>query len=402
MNLPMLTFIIVFLTLFSGLNFYIGWRGWQAFGRFFPAGYDAVYWIAFALLAFSYLLGRLGNKYLPESLSVGLSVIGAYWLAAMVYLVLSLVAIDLVRLANSWLHFLSAGTRNLAPLTGLAVVLLVAGIVGYGAWNSRQPRLTHYDITINKPAGELRELYAVMVSDIHLGNIIHNGRLIDMTDRINSLNPDIILLPGDIIDENIGPFVEQRMPDTFRQLKSKYGIYAVFGNHEYIGGHADEAKELLEGAGVTVLRDEVREVAGSFYVAGRDDHAKNSFGGAGRLPLAQVLDGADRSLPLILLDHQPSQLAEARSQGVDLQLSGHTHRGQLFPFNLVTGRIFETDWGYLRQGDYQIVVSCGFGTWGPPIRTGNHPEIVDLTIRFQEPPWGKGDRPGFYNPRLPN
>ncbi|OPX84090.1 MAG: putative metallophosphoesterase [Pelotomaculum sp. PtaB.Bin104] len=386
MNIQMLAFLTVFLTLFAGLNFYIGWRGWQAFGRLIPTGYGAVYWIAFALLAFSYLLGRIGNKYLPESLSVGFSVTGAYWLAAMDFFVLSLVAIDLVRLANRWLHFLPREAQYLPPITGLAVVLLVAGIVGYGAWNSRHPRLTHYDITINKPASGLKELHAVMVSDIHLGNIIHNGRLIAMTDQVNSLNPDIILLPGDIIDENIGPFVEQRMPDTFRRLKARYGIYAVFGNHEYIGGHADEAQDLLQEAGVTVLRDEVREVAGSFYVAGRDDRSKTRFGGTGRKQLSEVLAGIDQSLPLILLDHQPSQLAEARSMGVDLQLSGHTHRGQLFPFNLVTRRVFDTDWGYLRQGDYQILVSCGFGTWGPPIRIGNHPEIVDLTIRFQIAP----------------
>lgn len=94
------------------------------------------------------------------------------------------------------------------------------------------------------------------------------------------------------------------------------------------------------------------------------------------------MEGLDRSLPVILLDHQPSHLEEAREQGVDLQLSGHTHQGQLFPFNLITKRIFATDWGYLRQGDFQIIVSSGYGTWGPPIRIGNHPEIVDITIHF--------------------
>lgn len=383
MKIQMLTFLTVFLTIFMGLNYYIGLRGWQAFGRFIPTGYGVVYWLAFALLAFSYFMGRFGPKLMPESLSTGLSIIGAYWLAAMDFFVLTLIVVDLVRLADRWLHFLPQAVKSFPFITGLAVVLFVTGMVVYGAWNARHPRLTHYDLTINKPAGQLQELHAVMVSDIHLGHVVHNGRLIALIDQINSLNPDIVLLPGDIIDENVGPFVEQKMSDSLRKLKAKYGTYAVFGNHEYIGGHAEEAYDLLQEAGVTVLRDGLQEVAGSFYIAGRDDPSKSRFGRTNHKHLSEILAGIDQSLPLILLAHQPYQLEEAQAQGVDLQLSGHTHRGQLFPFNLLTRAIFDPDWGYLRQGDFQIVVSCGFGTWGPPIRIGNHPEIVDLNIHFQ-------------------
>ncbi|MDD3654481.1 MAG: metallophosphoesterase [Desulfotomaculaceae bacterium] len=383
MNIQMFIILTVFLTIFAGLNYYIGLRGWQAFGRFIPTRYGAVYWIAFALLAFSYLIGRFGNKLMPESLSTRLSVIGSYWLAAMDFLVLALVVVDLVRLADRWLHFLPHEVKHFPYIIGLVVVLLVIGIVGYGAWNSRNPQLTHYDLTINKPAGQLQDLHAVMVSDIHLGNIVSNGRLLALIDKINNLNPDIVLLPGDIIDESIGPFVEQGMQDSLRKIKAKYGTYAVFGNHDYIGGHAEEAHVLLQEAGVIVLRDGVQKVAGSFYIAGRDDRLKSRFEGVERRKLSEILAGIDKSLPLILLDHQPDQLAEAQEQGVDLQLSGHTHRGQLFPFNLITRNIFEIDWGYLRRGEFQVVVSCGFGTWGPPIRIGNHPEIVELNIHFK-------------------
>lgn len=140
----------------------------------------------------------------------------------------------------------------------------------------------------------------------------------------------------------------------------------------------------LEGAGVNVLRDRWLKVAGSFYVIGRDESSKARFTGEKRLDLQDLLKGVDNSLPLILLDHVPSQLQEAQAQGIDLQLSGHTHRGQLFPNQFITSKIFEDDWGLLRKGNYQIIVSSGFGTWGPPIRVGNKPEIVDITMRFAD------------------
>lgn len=382
MRTQAILFLIVFLTIFAGLNYYIGIRGWQAFGRLIPAGCGLVYWIVFALLAFSYPIGRLGTQFRPDALSTGLTVLGSYWLAAMDFFVLSLILVDLVRLADRWLQFLPQGLKLFPAVTGFVVVVVVLGFVLYGAWNSRNPQLTHYDINIDKPAGSLKVLHAVVVSDIHLGNIVHNDRLMAMIDRVNSLNPDIVFLPGDIIDENIGPFVEQKMPESFRKLNSKYGVYAVFGNHEYIGGHAEEAYHYLTEAGVTVLRDGFMEIAGCFNVVGRDDRSRERFGVAGRKELSEVMASIDRSIPVLLLDHQPGHLGEAQEQGVDLQLSGHTHRGQLFPFNLITKRIFETDWGYLSKGEFQIIVSSGFGTWGPPIRVGNQPEIVDIVIHF--------------------
>lgn len=384
MRIQAVLFLTAFLAIFAGLNYYIGIRGWQAFGRLIPTGFGPVYWKVFFLLAFSYLIGRLATQYIPSPLSAGLTVLGSYWLACMNFLVLALVLVDLLRLADRWLHFLPQGLKQYPAVTGLIVLAAVLGIVLYGVWNARNPQITRYDVSIEKPAGSLQSLHIVMVSDTHLGNIVHNGRLMAMVNSINSLKPDIVLLPGDIIDENIDPFVEQEMQDTFIKLQTRYGVYAVFGNHEYIGGHAQEARHYLTEAGVTVLRDECVKVADSFYIAGRDYDTKGRFGGAGRKNLIDVLDGIDRSLPVIVLDHQPSPLEEAREQGVDLQLSGHTHRGQLFPFNLITRSIFATDWGYLRQGNFQIIVSSGYGTWGPPVRIGNHPEIVDITVHFTD------------------
>lgn len=386
MKNPGLVFIIgTVIFIYTMLNYYIGLRGWQALSDLVPRLSGRVYWIAFWLLALSYLAGRLGQKYLPDFVTYWLTLVGAYWLAAMFYFVLILPVIDLIRLLDKGLGFLPATVKQnpmAAPVMGLLALTLVAGILVYGTWNARHPVITKYELTIAKNAGSLRRLHVVMVSDMHLGEIIHNGRLTNMVNMINQLKPDIVLLPGDVIDENVGPFVEQNMTETFRRLNPRFGIFAVPGNHEYIGGHIDEAVRYLEEAGIRVLRDGSVKVADSFYVIGRDDISRERMGSKGRRDLAGLLSGIDRSYPVILLDHQPVRLEEAQQNGVDIQLSGHTHRGQLFPNQLITQRLFEKDWGLLQKGNLQVIVSSGFGTWGPPVRVGNKPELVNLIINF--------------------
>jgi len=379
----------VFILIYCLVCYYIGLRGWHYLFRYImPAG-RAVYWALFGVTALSYFAARVGGGSLPFGLRYGLTVIGAYWLAAMFYLLQIIVALDLLRLLNKWLGFIPAAIQEkilTAPAIGGVVFLAVLGLVVFGSINAKSPRVQQYDLEIAKTAGVLEELHIVAVSDIHLGEINHNGSLVKMVEMINVLQPDIVLLPGDIIDEDVGPFIKQNMTETFRRLNPRYGLYAAPGNHEYIGGSIEEAVSLLEQAGIKVLRDEYIKVNDSFYIIGRDDSSHPRFtNGAAPKDLDRILEGADRSLPLILLNHQPKQLAEAEREGIDLQLSGHTHRGQMFPNNLITSRIFEIDWGYLKKGDFQLIVSSGYGTWGPPIRVGNRPEIVDIRIRFKAP-----------------
>ncbi len=385
-NLLFLLVVGSILLSYGGLNYYIGLRGWQAIGSYLPFLPAKVYWVVFWLMALSYLLGRLGDGRLPTAVSRWLVVIGAYWLAAMFYFFLILVLIDLVHVLDKPLGFLPAWlSRNpgVNPAFGWIVFLAVVGVVIYGSWNARHPRVVRYDLTIPKPAGGLKQLHAVMVSDIHLGVIVNSGRLQGLVEMVNGLNPDIVLMPGDIIDESVQPFIEQQMAATLRWLRPKYGVFAILGNHEYIGGHADEAVGYLREAGVRVLRDQWVKVAESFYLVGRDNGARHRFPGAARQPLSAVMAGVDRAAPVLLMDHEPIDFQEAAAARVDLQLSGHTHLGQLFPNNLVTRHIYEDDWGLLRKGDFQVLVSCGFGTWGPPIRVGNRPEVVDILIRFE-------------------
>jgi len=375
---------VVFL-IYGGLNYYIGLRGWQTLFSFITFVNSRVYWSIFWLLSLSYIFSRFSQKYLPTMLYEGLNLIGAYWLAFMFYFLLVIASLDLLRLFDHFLKVIPLDLkRNLNPALGLAVVILVVCLVSYGAWNARHPQVNHYDVTIAKQAGELKQLQVVMVSDIHLGTIVHNGNLTKMVTMVNDLKPDLILFAGDVFDENIESSNKQQVSDTFRKLNAPLGVYAVLGNHEYIGGNAEEAINYLGEAGVKVLRDSFLEIAESFYLIGRDDRSGARFNGDPRQDLKTIMQGIDRSLPIILMDHQPSQLEEPAEQGVDLQLSGHTHSGQMFPIQFITRQIFEKDWGLLRKEDFQLIVSSGFGTWGPPIRIGNTPEVVDIMIKFSE------------------
>ncbi|AOT69507.1 metallophosphoesterase [Geosporobacter ferrireducens] len=382
MNLVFFAVFGVILIIYSFLNYYIGLRVWQSLGIFVPFLNSRVYWSFFWLLVFAYIIGRVSKNFLPYAVSYSLTQVGSYWLAAMVYFTMAYLLIDIVSFLGK-----KAGINLLdfkaGPGVGIAVLLFVVGVILFGSWSARSPRNVEYDVMINKPGNKVNSINVVMVSDIHLGTIIHNGRLVNMVNRINELNPDIILLPGDVIDENIQYFIEQNMSETFSRLNPPLGIYAVMGNHEYIGGHADEIAVHLAEAGVVVLRDEVVLVNDSFYIIGREDRDSQRFTGQSRKSIKELMAHVDPSLPLILLDHQPNNLSEHKKAGIDLQVSGHTHRGQLFPFHLITGRIFEIDWGHLQDGDYNIIVSSGYGTWGPPIRVGHRSEIVKINIQFQ-------------------
>jgi predicted MPP superfamily phosphohydrolase len=190
------------------------------------------------------------------------------------------------------------------------------------------------------------------------------------------MQPEIVLLVGDVIDGDVRPFEEQHMAEVMRTINAPLGVYAVLGNHEYLGGQYKELIAALRSCGITVLRDQYLWVD-NFYLVGRDDKFSRL-----RRPLQEVMTGVNYQYPIILMDHNPIDIEESGLSRVDLQLSGHTHAGQLFPLNLFTEKIFALDWGYLRHNDLQIIVSDGFGTWGPPIRIGNHPEIVEIFVTF--------------------
>lgn len=373
--------LIIFVSIYVAGNYYVGLRFFQSVQSLIEP-YSLFYWSGYAFLATSLFAARLGKRFYPGYINDLVAITGDYWLGAVYYSLLIWIGTDILRFLIDFIFPTAQIIEFSSFYLGFLVLSLVSLLLLYGTWNARHPCIMHYDITIKKAVDNLPELHAVMVSDIHLGLVVDNDRLDSMVDRINELDPDIVFLAGDTIDEDVKLFVNNKMPEILKKLRSKYGVYAVLGNHEYIGDNSELAVEYLQQAGVNVLVDECVKVNNQFYIVGRDDRMAGRMTGKQRLELSRLVDGIDRNLPIILLDHQPINLKEGQLNGIDLQLSGHTHNGQFFPNNLIARRIFENSWGYLRKGECQIIVSAGFGTWGPPIRIGSNSEIIDLTISF--------------------
>jgi hypothetical protein len=381
----MAVFLLVVLVVYGGTNFYILRRGGQALAGY-PAA-RAVFFAVMGLLVLAYPVGRAFNGPSRGLLSNALIHSGSFYMALMLNLFFALLALDIFRLANRAVRFFpkawTAEPHRICLIAFIAVMgVSLFGLIG-GYVNALHPRLRTLDIRLDKPAGGGRGgLEAVVASDIHLGTIMGSRRLETIVARINALEPDIVFLPGDIVDESVSLAEEEKMISALTSIKAPLGVFSVPGNHEYYGGFTKNMEYLARG-GVRVLQDEALTVGGAFVLAGRKDPTTLRFGEK-RKALSEILEGAgvDHALPVILLDHQPVRLKEAEEAGVDLQLSGHTHAGQLFPLNLINKAIYEQYWGYLRKGKTQYYVSCGVGTWGAPVRTGSVPEIVRVRVEF--------------------
>jgi hypothetical protein len=376
-------FFSVILLVYSLVNYYLFIRGWQALSGA-PALRPA-YLTVFIIIFLSCVIGRVLMSVHPGTISSIMIWVGSFWLGCMLYFFLFILLLDIVRMFNGWFHFfpgfITNNYENAKLVTMLVAVVTVAVIITSGYINALNVRVKKLEIYIPKKAGHLHELNVVMASDIHLGTIVGRNRFDKMVNLINALNPDIVLFAGDLVDEDIGPVIRRNLGEMLLAIKSRYGVYAIPGNHEYIGG-ATKAFDYLTKHGVIILRDSSVCIDSSFWLAGRDDRDKKRFTGHDRKEVSELLGPLDKSLPIILMDHQPFAFNKAVEAGANLQLSGHTHNGQLWPFNYITAATYELDWGYLKKGNTQFYISCGAGTWGPPIRIGNRPEIVKIKILF--------------------
>lgn len=379
MNLRVLGSIVTGLAVFFGLGLYIGWNGavfWQAA---FPGVSTAWFWSFYTVLVLSYFIATLARKSLPYRLFSSLRIVGSYGMGVLFYCLLLLPVADLAVLLLRWSGM---DSRAAVLWTGWTVIAALAAVFIVGTRNAWRTVVRSYELTVPKAAGDGRkELRIAAASDIHLGVVVGNAHLARLAEQMKKLRPDVILFPGDVLDDSLEPFIRENMADMLKRLEAPLGVYASLGNHEYYGGDIEEYVARMKAVGIEVLTDKVAEVGNSFYVAGRKDKAAEGTR-EGRLPVERLLEGADLSKPVILLDHQPYGFAAAADAGVDLMLSGHTHRGQMAPAHLVTRRLFELDWGYIRKGAMHVVVSSGFGLWGPPIRLGSRSEIIDIRLKF--------------------
>jgi predicted MPP superfamily phosphohydrolase len=384
-NIEFLIFFSIVFVLYTAINYYIFIRGYQVISQIQWA--KSIYIPLYLVLYLSFLANIILIHKYPSFLSNQIAFIGNFWLAAILYLFLAVVLLDILRLINHFIPFFPAFVVNNYALTkqisGALIILTVFVTLFWGYKNANSPELKTIDIKIPKKTVKLDRLRIVAASDVHLRSLCSYNFSEKLASDINKLNPDIILFPGDLMDESIEPVIKFGLGEPLKQLKSKYGTYAITGNHEYIGG-INQTTSYIESLGIKILRDEFILIDNEIYLIGREDRAIKQFAKMTRKSLKDIMSKVDKTKPLLLLDHQPFGLNEAQENGIDFQLSGHTHHGQLFPINFITNKIYEVSWGYLKKGNTQYYVSSGYGTWGPPVRTGNHPELLLINLYFEK------------------
>ena len=252
---------------------------------------------------------------------------------------------------------------------GFTVCLLV-----YGYFNYKHPDINRIDITLDKPL-QGKPMKVVAISDVHLGNGTRKPQLKKFVEMINAENPDLIVIGGDLIDNSLLPLYQQKMQEELNQLKAPMGIYLAPGNHEYISG-MEECERFLKDTPIRLLRDTIVTLPNGLQLIGRDDRSNRR-----RTPIADLMKKTDASKPTLLLDHQPYELAKKDSLGIDIQFSGHTHRGQVWPLSLLVDNMYEQSHGYRQWSHSHVYVSSGLSLWGPPFRIGTDSDMLVMTIR---------------------
>ena len=304
---------------------------------------------------------------------------GYYSLPLLLYFVLVVIPADLVIgllrvagvLSREAVRRPAVRKIRLAAYLALPVLIVFLGVL-----NFRHLRVKPYAVEIPRKSSAVGRLKIVFAADLHVGELTRAGFLEDFISRTNSQNADLVLLGGDVFegdrrDEHRDKFVSQ-----FLRVRSTYGTFAVPGNHERYGG---DRSDVFARAGVRMLRDEVVKIGQACYLAGRNDSRRG-----GRKSIEDLLAGTPVDLPVIVLDHRPTDLDRVSRRGIDIQLSGHTYHGQLFPVNFITRRVYELSWGYNKKLDTHVFVTSGAQLWGPPVRTAGASEIlaVDVSLRM--------------------
>lgn len=356
----MLTYLLLIITFYLAGNTYIFIRATQAL-KVKPLGVKILLTVLFwtcALSFFGTMLAR--NLEMPVFISHSMYIIGTSWLIFTLYMALFLLLFDILRLFKvvcKYRFYLS--------------FVFTLGLLGYGVYNYYHPETNVVSILTNKQyEGTPHAVKIVAISDVHLGNGTGKASLKEYVKMINAQNPDLILISGDLIDNSVVPLYTENMAEELAELKAPMGIYMVLGNHEYISG-IDESIWYIKNTQIQLLRDSVVTLPNGIQLVGRDDHHNRK-----RRFLQELMVNVDQSKPIILLDHQPFNLEETEAAGIDLQFSGHTHHGQIWPINWVTDYIFEQSHGYRQWGNSHVYVSSGLSLWGPPFRIGTHSEMV--------------------------
>ena len=336
-----------------------------------------VFYSFYFLVASSYLWSRNLPKVLAGSVGDTIALIGGFVIANTYYTVLILTMYGIAKLLYKYAF------RGQKSLTGKQVLMTLLSLLFminiYGVYNAQQQVQTNYVLKTEKNI-KVSELKIIMLSDLHLGKTTEQSFALELVEKINLLQPDLVLLVGDIIDSDLESVERKEQLAPFKNIKARFGIYGVMGNHEYLSGVSKKAIELLQANNIWMLVDEtVRVSDAGIVLTGLDDESRAKLQSASSLVTLENLNIGDYN---IILDHQPKRIMKiSENQAVDLILSGHTHRGQYFPNNYITEKMYVNDWGLKKIANLTSIVSSGYGNWSAPMRLGSHTELVVITLK---------------------
>jgi predicted MPP superfamily phosphohydrolase len=317
---------------------------------------------------------------MPEggALTTVLEYVSGYLLPFYLYLFLSLLIFDLLILINRLFKIVpreklkSSAFRKIS--LGAILFVSLATVIG-GIINFNTIRTSEYRIEIPAKGSALKHLRIAFIADFHLQERTGIHFVRRFAEKIKAIEPDIIIFGGDIVEGDKDDGNVKEHESILKGIHTKYGIYSVLGNHEYYAGQ--DKGSFFDKAGMRVLCDNLVVFDSSFTLAGRYD---SHFGQ--RESVSDLLSSASDSLPLILVDHRPTEIDEVSRTKADIQLSGHTHDGQMFPINLITRRVYQLSWGHMKKENTHFFVTSGIRLWGPQVRTTGKSEIMVIDVDF--------------------
>lgn len=377
--LGLLVFLSVVLGVLAGGHYYLARR--LILDLDLAAGVETGLLVALVSLAASMILQPIAERTIRSPLARPLGWVASIWMGAAFVLLVLLGLGDLVMWLRSLISGPAAAPVELARMRAVATLGLAALAVGTGMRTAlRVPKVRRVEVPLRRWPAALDGLRIVQITDVHIGPVLGASFAQAVTQRVNALEPDIVAVTGDLVDGSVAKLMHEVAP--FGHLKSRYGVYFVTGNHDHYSG-ANAWAAAVQRLGMRTLRNEsvrIEHAGASFDLAGVDDHRGDWVNGS-RQDLDAALAGRDQDRPVILLAHDPTTFREASRYAVDLQISGHTHGGQIFPFHFPVK--LATTWlaGLYEKGLSKLYVSRGTGFWGPPMRIGAPPEITELVLR---------------------
>lgn len=376
-------FIFIILAVYLLANYYVFHRIWVAMP---PNTILRVILISVAIItSLGWIAAAAFGDSMPIPITSVLYTIGTSWMFIVIYFVLVFLFQDLVLLLNKVtnvvpakviLQFSKENWLGMLFTIGFVAMLMIGGYLRY-TWKTRVELPIELSKNIVSDSISNKPLRIVGITDLHLGYTIGKSELRKWVDLINKENPDIILIAGDLVDGSLRPVLDEDMTRVLRTLKAPKGVYACLGNHELLGGNkGSQLADFFKDSNIKLLVDEHVEIDSALYIIGRNDKTYKN-----RKDLSELVANLDKSKPMILLDHQPYNLEQVEENGIDFQLSGHTHKGQIWPISMITNYLYEIDHGYLQKGNSHIYVSSGLGIWGGKFRIGTQSEFVVIDLK---------------------